>query len=259
LDTSHSLQRYFIEIAYKGSKFHGWQIQENAHSVQAELNRALSVISSESIETTGAGRTDTGVHALQLFAHFDSRCPPEKWNDAVFHLNCMIDEDIVVKRIFKVPDDAHARFDALSRSYEYHVYTGKNPFLREFAYDFKGRPDIKRMNEAAAILFEYTDFSCFSKTRTQVTSNICTILHSEWKEHDEKLIYYISANRFLRNMVRAITGTLLNVGMGKTDLNEFRRIIENKKRSDAGLSVPACGLYLTNISYPDNMISSNIP
>lgn len=259
MNTTDSLQRYFIEIAYKGSKFHGWQIQENANSIQAELNRVLSILSSERIETTGAGRTDTGVHARQLFAHFDSKLSPENWHRAIFHLNCMIDEDVVVKRIFKVRNDAHARFDALSRSYEYHVYLGKNPFLREFAYDFKGRPDIELMNQAAAILFEYSDFGCFSKSRTQVTNNLCTIMHSEWKASNEKLIYYITANRFLRNMVRAITGTLLNVGIGKIDLNGFRRIIEGKNRSDAGMSVPASGLFLTKISYPDTIIFPNIP
>jgi len=255
LDTSALLQRYFIEIAYKGSKFHGWQVQKNALSIQGELNKALSIIASENIETTGAGRTDTGVHALQLYAHFDSAWDADKWQKSIFHLNCLLDRDIVVKRIFPVAPNAHARFDALSRSYQYHVFTGKNPFIRDFAYDFKGHPVIDRMNEAAKVLFEYEDFSCFSKSNTQVHSNICQIFESEWNKSEDRIIYNITANRFLRNMVRAITGTLLEIGVGKISIDDFRKIIENKNRSDAGMSVPACGLFLTKVSYPDHILS----
>lgn len=251
------MNRYFIELAYNGSKFHGWQIQKNAKSVQEFLNHALSMVSSEKIETTGAGRTDTGVHALQMFAHFDSHLSPQQWNDKVFHLNCILDEDIVVKRIFRVNANAHARFDATSRSYEYHISLGKNPFNKDFSYNFKGKPDIVKMNEAAGLLFQYEDFSCFSKSNTQVFTNNCKILHSQWKESDESMIYYISANRFLRNMVRAITGTLLNVGVGKINVEEFKKIIENKNRSDAGMSVPAKGLFLTSVCYPDTITFQN--
>jgi len=257
LEYPKSVNRFFIELAYNGSKFHGWQIQINAKSIQAEINNALSIVSSEKIETTAAGRTDTGVHALQMFAHFDSILTQQQWNDQVFHLNCILHEDIVVKRIFRVNNKAHARFDAISRSYEYHVSLGKNPFNKDFAYNFKGKPDIIKMNEAANLLFQYEDFSCFSKSNTQVFTNNCKIFNSEWKEFDDTMIFYISANRFLRNMVRAITGTLLNIGVGKINLDEFKIIIENKNRSDAGMSVPAKGLFLTSVCYPDTIAIQN--
>jgi tRNA pseudouridine38-40 synthase len=247
-------QRYFIELAYDGTNYHGWQTQPNAVTVQELLDKALATLLREPIETTGAGRTDTGVHARQLFAHFDvTEDIPERVEDEMLSkvrsLNALLPFDIAVKRLIPVHADAHARFDATLRSYEYHVHFEKDPFLHNLSWWVRDRPDVELMNQAAKIIMEYTDFSCFSKSNTQVKTNNCKISRAEWVVVDDQLIFHISADRFLRNMVRAIVGTLMMVGKGEIQPEALRQIIESKNRSNAGASVPACGLYLTEVKY----------
>lgn len=240
--------RYFIELSFKGTYYHGWQIQPDQNSIQGELTNAISKILQEKIDLIGAGRTDTGVHANQMFAHFDS--DKELTNDWVYKFNSVLPNDIVVYDIRVVDENAHARFDAISRSYEYHIWLGRNPFELDTSWQiYKQQFDVKKMNEAAKILLEYTDFECFSKVKTDVYTFDCDITEAIWRIEGKKLIFCISANRFLRNMVRAIVGTLIEVGQGKRSLDDFRKVIESKKRSNAGLSVPAQGLFLTQVKY----------
>lgn len=240
--------RYFIELSFKGTYYHGWQIQPDQNSIQEELTNAISKILQEKIDLIGAGRTDTGVHANQMFAHFDS--DKELTNDWVYKFNSVLPNDIVVYDIRVVDENAHARFDAISRSYEYHIWLGRNPFELDTSWQiYKQQFDVKKMNEAAKILLEYTDFECFSKVKTDVYTFDCDITEAIWRIEGKKLIFCISANRFLRNMVRAIVGTLIEVGQGKRSLDDFRKVIESKKRSNAGLSVPAQGLFLTQVKY----------
>ena len=243
--------RYFIEIAYNGTAYHGWQVQKNAHSVQEVLNKALSTIFRQNIETLGCGRTDTGVHARQLFAHFDLKGEEDLTaNRFLLSINSLLPYDISVKRFIEVPADAHARFDATKRSYEYHVHFHKNPFLHNLSWLLRDLPDINLMNQAALILKEYQDFSCFCKSNTHTLTNNCTISRAEWLKSDQGIVFHISADRFLRNMVRAIVGTLMKVGKREIKPDDIRSIIESKNRSNAGESVPACGLYLTEVQYP---------
>jgi tRNA pseudouridine38-40 synthase len=245
-------QRYFIELAYDGTNYHGWQVQDNAISVQEILNQALATILREPVETIGCGRTDTGVHARQLYAHFDSQSlviGQQSLVKVVDGLNAILPYDIAVKRIVPVHADAHARFDAVSRSYEYHVHFEKDPFKIDKSWQLRDKPDIALMNAAARIIMEYTDFSCFSKSNTQTFTNNCKITRAEWVYNEHCLAFHISADRFLRNMVRAIVGTLMLVGRKEIAPEEVRAIIESKNRSNAGASVPACGLYLTEVKY----------
>lgn len=254
-------RRYFIEIAFNGKNYHGWQIQINALSVQEVLNKALSTILRQNIETVGCGRTDTGVHAKQLFAHFDlpelnkeDSLPTDTQFAAhsriISSLNSLLPYDIAVKRIIPVKPDAHARFDATGRSYEYHMHFQKDPFKLGFSWLLRERPDAELMNQAAKIIMEYQDFSCFSKSNTQTFTNNCQIRRAEWKQFDGGLTFHISADRFLRNMVRAIVGTLVQVGRKEIQVEDIRGIIDSKNRSNAGMSVPACGLYLSEVVYP---------
>ena len=240
--------RYFIELSYKGTAYHGWQIQPDANSIQEELNKALEKILQERIEIVGAGRTDAGVHATQMFAHFDTS--KELNDEYVYKFNSVLPNDIVVHSISRVSDEKHARFDAISRSYEYHIWLGRNPFLMDTAWQlYRQELDIGKMNQAAKLLLEYSDFECFSKVKTDVKTFNCKVTKAHWKQDGSKLVFYISANRFLRNMVRAIVGTLFEVGQGKKTVEDFRKVIESKKRSEAGLSVPAHGLFLTQVKY----------
>ena len=251
-------QRYFIELAYDGTNYHGWQVQPNAVTVQELLDKALATLLRQPVETTGCGRTDTGVHAKDFFVHFTPRPPEGGAEDAlqkfplqgVRGLNALLPHDIAVKQIIPVHPEAHARFDATLRSYEYHIHFEKNPFLNGYSWLLRDKPDLELMNRAAAIVMEYTDFSCFSKSNTQVKTNNCKIAKAEWVETENGIIFHISADRFLRNMVRAIVGTLLMVGKSEMQPEAIRQIIESKNRSNAGMSVPACGLYLTEIKYP---------
>ena len=240
--------RYFIELSYNGKNYHGWQIQPDANSVQEELNKAISTILQEEISIVGAGRTDAGVHASQMYAHFDS--DKKLTQNHVYKFNSLLPDDIVVYKIHSVKEDAHARFDAVSRSYEYKIWLGRNPFLLETTWQlYYQKLDINLMNKAAKVLLEYEDFQCFSKVKTEVHTFNCDVTLAEWKQKENELTFHISANRFLRNMVRAIVGTLVDVGSGKTTIDEFRKIIESKNRSNAGLSVPAKALFLTEVTY----------
>ena len=246
--TSKLFLRYFIELSYNGKNYHGWQIQPSVKTVQATLNNAICKIIQESIVIVGAGRTDTGVHALQMFAHFDSE--KEIDTNFAYRLNSILPNDIVVKEVFAVALEKHARFNAQKRSYEYRIWLGRNPFLLDFSWQIHHQKiDVDLMNEAAKILLQYTDFECFSKVKTEVHTFNCNITNAVWKQHKNELTFYISANRFLRNMVRAIVGTLLEVGTGKITVTDFKEIIESKNRSNAGLSVPAKGLFLTEVVY----------
>jgi tRNA pseudouridine38-40 synthase len=241
--------RYFIEFAYNGKKYFGFQIQPDAISVQEILNKALHTLLRESIEIVGAGRTDSGVHATQMFAHFDSSIIPDK-KQFIHRLNSFLPKDIVIYNMHEVSTTAHARFDATSRTYEYHIHTYKNPFMHERSWYVQQPLNIQLMNEAAKILLEYEDFECFSKVHTDVKTFICKITEAYWTQEDTKLKFTITADRFLRNMVRAIVGTLINIGLEKITLTDFRKIIESKNRSQAGFSVPAHGLYLVRVNYP---------
>ncbi|MDG1040455.1 MAG: tRNA pseudouridine(38-40) synthase TruA [Polaribacter sp.] len=240
--------RYFIELSYFGKNYHGWQIQPDANSIQEELNKAISIVLQEEISVVGAGRTDTGVHALQMFAHFDSQTILDE--NIVFKLNSVLPADIVVLDVQITSEEKHARFDALSRSYEYKIWLGRNPFLLETTWQLSHQQlDIKAMNEAAKILLEFENFQAFSKVKTDVKTFNCKVTNAVWIENENQLTFHISANRFLRNMVRAIVGTLVDVGKHKITKEDFRNIILSKNRANAGLSVPAKGLFLTEITY----------
>jgi tRNA pseudouridine38-40 synthase len=241
--------RFFLEIAYKGTHYHGWQIQPNAVSIQEKIQDALALIFKKSIAIMGAGRTDTGVHAKQLFAHFDTE---NSFNiaEVLYKLNGILPKDIAIIAIHKVTDDAHARFDALSRTYHYYINTKKNPFTTASSWFVKHDLDLDLMNQAAQKLFDYTDFQCFSKSNTDVKTYLCDIQEAYWKQDGDLLVFTITANRFLRNMVRAIVGTLVAVGSGKLPLSAMDEIIQSKNRSQAGASAAAKGLFLTQVKYP---------
>lgn len=247
--------RYFISLSYNGTNYHGWQIQDNGITVQSVLNNAMSQILRSEIETVGAGRTDTGVHASKFFAHFDfnKKLSPEELTDLVYKINSNLPNDIALCKITQVKEDAHARFSALSRTYKYYISPNKNPFKFESSYFYKGNLDLDLMNEAARILFEYIDFTSFSKLHSQTKTNNCKIYLAEWQIEEDMIVFTIKADRFLRNMVRAIVGTLLDVGRGKIDIEKFREIIEKKSRCEAGFSVPANGLFLVDIEYPEDV------
>lgn len=240
--------RYFIKFSYLGTHYHGWQQQPNAISVQEILNKALSKILNNTIDVMGAGRTDTGVHAQEMFAHFDFESEIDS-QTIVHKLNSYLPKDIAIFDIIKVHDNAHARFDAKSRTYEYHISTQKNVFNENLAWYSLQKLDIYKMNEACKILLDYSDFECFSKVNTDVATFNCKIQKAFWQQNGTQIIFTIKADRFLRNMVRAIVGTMINIGTEKVTLPEFISIIESKDRSKAGFSVPAKGLFLTNIEY----------
>lgn len=246
-------QRYFIELAYDGTAYHGWQVQPNAVTVQELLDKALATVLRLPIETTGCGRTDTGVHATQFFAHFDGQAlgtGHEALSKVMRSLNSVLPDDIGIKRVFAVHEDAHARFDATQRSYEYHIHFEKDPFRLNRSWELRDKPDIALMNAAAQMMMEYTDFSCFSKSNTQTFTNNCKIVRAEWVENENGIVFHISADRFLRNMVRAIVGTLIEIGRKEVSPESIRQVVESKNRGNAGTSVPACGLYLTEVKYP---------
>jgi len=242
--------RYFIEIAYNGKNYHGWQMQPKVMTVQEVLEIKMSTILRKEIKVTGAGRTDAGVHARQLFAHFDFD-EIENLLELQFKLNSLLPKDISVQNIFQVKEDAHARFDALEREYEYKVTLKKDPFLEDFAYLIHHKPDLDLMNKAANELLNYKNFQCFSRSNTDVKTYNCKVEKAFWEYENSQLFFTISADRFLRNMVRAIVGTLLDVGFKKTSLEEFHEIIKSKNRSKAGTSAPAKGLYLAKVIYSE--------
>lgn len=247
------MPRYFVKLAYDGTPFHGWQTQPNANTVQQEVNNALSIIIGQSAEVVGCGRTDTGVHASVYYLHFDS---DEKQNTSklVTKLNGLLPQAIGACEAYEVSPKSHARFDATMRSYEYRIVRLKNPFEVKRAYQFRLPLDIQSMNFASNYLLSISDFSSFCKLGSDAKTTICKVSEAKWERQDDLLIFRISADRFLRNMVRAIVGTLMDVGLGKISFEAFKTIIENGKRSEAGTSAPAHGLYLTHVEYPENRV-----
>ncbi len=243
------MNRYFIKLAYNGSGFHGWQIQNNAHSVQAEISKKLSLLLKEDLNIVGCGRTDAGVHASEFFAHFEIERELEKLKDLVYKLNSFLDEGIVVYDIYKVDNELHSRFSAKKRTYKYYISTVKDPFRSHLSYYFNVALDVEEMKKATVFLFDYHDFTSFSKLHTQTATNICEIMEANWEFEDNMLVFTISADRFLRNMVRAIVGTLVEIGRGKLKAEDIKTIIESKDRSKAGYSVPAQGLFLSGVEY----------
>ena len=241
--------RYFVWFSYDGTAYHGWQIQPNGNSVQEELQRALSTLLREEIGVTGAGRTDAGVHARQMVAHFD-------FSEAIgleqlaYKLNRILPCDIAVDRVELVDDDMHARFSATSRTYHYYIHTKKDPFSRPYSTELHYELDFDKMNEAGRILMTYDDFGAFCKSHSDVKTTLCRVTKAEWVQTSETSWYFeITANRFLRNMVRAVVGTLIDVGRGRLTLDDFRKVIEGKRRTEAGESMPANALFLENIRY----------
>lgn len=247
--------RYFLKISYNGRNFSGWQVQPNANSVQQTLNEALSTILRKDIFITGSGRTDTGVHARQQFAHFDT--DKEITKEAyLYKFNALLPPSISIDNIYPVRDKAHARFCAVSRSYEYYIHQSKNPFLYGFSYHFHPALDIEAMNEAAGMMeiAGRRDYACFARSGHSGKTYDCDILHARWHVLEEsRLIFKITANRFLRGMVRAIVGTLLEIGLHKISIREFLKILESGDRKLAGRSVDACGLYLSEVKYPETI------
>ena len=241
--------RYFLEFSYKGTAYNGWQKQNNALGVQQVLEEALAKVLRLPIEITGSSRTDTGVHAEQQFAHFDLENEIADFELLIYKLNGLIPRDIAVKRIIPVGDDINSRFAATHRKYEYRITKRKNPFLTDLAFQLKADLDIERMNEAAALLLQYNDFESFSKIHTQVNNFRCTIKEAIWIEAGDMLVFHIRANRFLRGMVRALVGTLLEVGKGKRSVAEFEQVILAKNRKVAGAQAPAEGLFLVEVGY----------
>ncbi len=246
------MTRYFLELAYNGLRYHGWQIQPNAITVQQVLNDCISKMLRENINVVGCGRTDTGVHASYFVAHFD--CTNENLDcDRFCHkLNRFLPKDIAVFSLQKVESEVHSRFSAKSRTYEYHIITQKSPFIFDYALLIPYELDFQKMNEAAATLFDYVDFTSFSKLHTDVKTNNCKVSFAKWEWKTDKWVFTIKADRFLRNMVRAIVGTLIEVGEGKLTVDGFKKIIEQKDRSKAGTSAPAHALYLMDIKYPES-------
>ena len=242
--------RYFLKLAYNGTDFHGWQRQDNSATIQQEIEENLSIILQTETTIMGCGRTDTGVHAKEYFAHFDAENLSIELKDLQHKLNSLLPLGIAIANIFPVSDDAHARFSATKRSYEYRIISAKDPFEHTTAYRFNIPLDLEAMNKACELLLGEKDFGCFCKANTSNATDICTVYHAEWKSDNNFLLFNITANRFLRNMVRAIVGTLLEVGQGRITLDDFQAVLDSKDRKSAGRSVPAHGLYLTAVEYP---------
>lgn len=247
--------RYFLKLSYIGTNYHGWQKQPAAITVQAVVEDALSKVFREQIGVLGAGRTDTGVHARDYYAHFDSihSFDSIKNMQLQFKLNRILPADVAVHDVLPVKHGSHARFNALSRTYKYFICTTKDPYQIPYSWLYERHLDIKAMQEAATMLKQHQNFSCFAKSKTQVKTDKCHVHLAEWVREDHMIIFKITADRFLRNMVRAIVGTLIDVGLHKISLDDFLKIIESRNRSNAGYSVPACGLHLTEIKYPESI------
>ena len=245
--------RFFLEFSYAGTHYHGWQRQPNALSVQEVMEEALSTLLKKETPLVAAGRTDTGVHARQMFAHFDCNGKAGEEQSLVYQLNQFLPNDLVIHSLRAVKTDAHARFDAISRTYEYHISKEKTAFENDLHYQINKPLYFELMNAAAQILLEYKDFECFSKSKTDVKTFFCNISYAQWTNSEKGYTFTITANRFLRNMVRAIVGTLMEIGLKKKTLEDLHQIIASKKRSEAGYSVPARGLFLTKIEYPNKI------
>ncbi len=244
------MQRYFIKLAYNGANYHGWQLQDNAHSVQAEITEKISLLLKEKVNLVGCGRTDAGVHAREFYTHFELPELKIEEKDLVYKLNNFLPSDIVIHNIYRVTADLHSRFSATSRTYSYYISLIKDPFNENTCYYYNGSLDIEAMNKACSYLYDHTDFTSFSKLHTQTATNNCVIEQAKFEIIKDELVFTITADRFLRNMVRAIVGTLIEIGKSKMKAEEINRIIEAKDRSMAGYSVPAHGLFLERVAYP---------
>lgn len=249
--------RYFIRLAFDGTGYHGWQVQRNAHTVQQVLTDACSLILREPVKLTGCGRTDAGVHAQEFFAHFEflKQLDPAECQKLVYQLNGYLGSDVVIYDLFQVNPRDHARFSASARTYHYRITRKKDPFRVNFTYYYTGKLDVALMNRGAEFLLTISDFTSFSKVNTDTKTNICRVVYAAWEERGDELVFVIRADRFLRNMVRAVVGTLMSLGSGKITFDEFRQIVANKNRSDAGESVPASGLFLVSVDYPPGTVS----
>jgi len=249
------MERYFLELSYLGTAYAGFQIQQNASTIQSEVEKALEIFFRRKIELTGSSRTDAGVHSLQNYFHFDDA--GEIKPTAVYNLNALLPPDISIKRLTRMAPSSHSRFDAISREYRYYIYKEKNPFLNDRAYFYPYPLDLGLLNQAASIIMNENDFSSFSKRRTQVKTYLCKIESSQWQNENDSLVYYVKANRFLRGMVRGLVGTMLQVGRGKISLNEFKQIIESRDATNADFAVPAHGLFLVSVNYPEAYFTSS--
>jgi tRNA pseudouridine38-40 synthase len=245
------MPRYFLEVAYKGIAYSGFQSQENANSIQGEVEKALNILFSQTIILTCSSRTDAGVHALQNFFHFDLDFSFEQ--NKLYNLNSILPKDIVAKNVYEVSDEAHCRFDAVSREYKYFIYNKKDPFLFEQAFYFPFKLDIDLLQQCAAIITNYRDFESFSKRKTQVKSFMCDIKRSSWIKEDDRLVYNVVANRFLRGMVKGLVGTMLKVGRGIISIDDFKKIIESKDCRNADFSPASKGLFLVSVIYPKDV------
>ncbi|MBN9351125.1 MAG: tRNA pseudouridine(38-40) synthase TruA [Chitinophagaceae bacterium] len=243
------MPRYFLEVAYRGENYSGFQVQKNANTIQAEVEKALSIFYKKSYSLTGSSRTDAGVHAYQNFFHFDAENEISDSEKDIYNLNALLPPDIVVKNFFRVKDNAHCRFDAVLRGYKYFIYHKKNPFVKDTAFFYPYTLDLEKMKIAANLILQYEDFSSFSKKKTQVKNFNCKISCSEWLEEEGILVYHVESNRFLRGMVKGLVGTMLRVGRGIITLNDFQKIIESKDRSNADFSVPSHGLFLVKVVF----------
>jgi len=247
------MPRYFLEVSYKGENYSGFQVQENAITIQSEIEKAFKILHKDEIVLTGSSRTDAGVHALQNFFHFDYM--KEIHPHFIYKTNAILPGDIVVKDIIQVRPEAHCRFDAITREYKYYIYRHKNPFLKDRAYYYPYKLDVEKMDQAAEMIKTFQDFTSFSKKRTQVKSFVCNIYESKWIKENNGLVYYVKADRFLRGMVRALVATMLLVGRNKIPLDDFKLIIEQKDATKANFAVPAQGLFLISVNYPENYFS----
>jgi len=244
------MSRYFLEVSYKGTNYSGFQIQQNANSIQAEIEKAFQILQKEKISLTGSSRTDAGVHALQNFFHFDFE--GEINSHFVYKMNAILPGDIVAQKLIPVNQEAHCRFDAMSREYKYFIYQHKDPFLKDRAFYFPYKLNIVLMQQAAEVIKTYTDFTSFSKRNTQVKTFNCCIMESKWEWEDECLVFYVKADRFLRGMVRALVATMLKIGRGKMTIAEFKNVIEEKDCSKASFAAPSQGLFLMSVNYKGN-------
>ncbi len=249
------MKRYFLDLSYNGGAYCGWQIQPNGITVQEVIETVLTTLMQRDIKVMAAGRTDAGVHAKQLVVHVDL-AEILNVDKLLFRLNTMLPKDVAINNIREVDETIHARFHAVSREYEYHTCLNKNVFFEGLAYQLNKFPDVEKMNEAATLLLDYKDFECFSRSQTDVKTYLCDIRKASWHLEGDMLIFTIAANRFLRNMVRAIVGTLLDVGYGKTTIDGLHAILSSKNRSNAGASAPAHGLFLTKVTYPETIFKN---
>lgn len=247
------MPRYFLEVSYKGTNYSGFQVQENANSIQAEVQKAFSTYFREQIEMTGSSRTDTGVHALQNFLHFDF--PVKIPDQALYNINSILPQDIVALKLYPVHPQAHCRFNACSREYKYYVYKAKDPFLNDRAFYYPYPLDMEKLQAAAGIIPVFTDFFAFSKRNTQVKNFLCTIYKSYWSLENNCWVYQVQANRFLRGMVRGLVGTMLQVGRSKINLAQFESILKNRDAKQTDFSVPGHGLFLARVNYADDIFN----